>query len=83
MPATNAPPPPPPKAVSDQQMLQDLIKNIVTAKPEPALQPSGTATPADAPKKERKEDKWRSLPEDKQKKMYESTIQPHIMHVVA
>lgn len=82
MPATGVPPPPPPKAVSDQQMLQDLIKNIVSAKSEPVKSSSVAATPADTPKKERKEDKWRSLPEDKQKKMYEGALQPHIMHVV-
>ena len=82
MPARGAPPPPPPKAVSDQQMLQDLIKNIVAPKKEAAKPASGTATPAETPRKERKEDKWRSLPEDKQKKMYESALQPHIMHVV-
>lgn len=82
VPATAAPPPPPPKAVSDQQMLQDLIKNIVATKKEPAKQPSAAATPVEAPKKERKEDKWRALPEDKRKKIYEATLQPHIMHVV-
>ncbi|KAK4550626.1 hypothetical protein LTR36_000205 [Oleoguttula mirabilis] len=82
MPATGAPPPPPPKAVSDQQMLQDLIKNIVSTKKEPVKLASATATPAETPKKERKEDKWRALPEEKQKKMYEGALQPHIMHVV-
>lgn len=82
MPATNVPPPPPPKAVSDQQMLQDLIKNIVATKKEPAKPASATGTPAETPKKERKEAKWKSLPEEKQKKMYEATLQPHIMHVV-
>lgn len=82
VPATAAPPPPPPKAVSDQQMLQDLIKNIVATKKDPAKQPSAAATPVEAPKKERKEEKWRSLPEEKQKKLYESALQPHIMHVV-
>jgi len=82
MPAAGAPPPPPPKAVSDQQMLNDLIKNIVSSKKEMAKPASTSATPVETPKKERKEDKWRSMPEEKQKKMYESTLQPHIMHVV-
>ncbi|KXT05962.1 hypothetical protein AC578_322 [Pseudocercospora eumusae] len=82
MPATAAPPPPPPKTVSDQQMLQDLIKNIVASKKEPTKQPSATATPVETPKKEKKEEKWRSLPEEKQKRLYESALQPHIMHVV-
>ncbi|KAI7565843.1 hypothetical protein KC317_g6084 [Hortaea werneckii] len=82
MPANGAPPPPPPKAVSDQQMLQDLIKNIVSSKKEASKSASETATPIETPKKERKEEKWRSMPEEKRKKMYEGTIQPHIMHVV-
>lgn len=83
MPANGAPPPPPPKAVSDQQMLQDLIKNIVSSKKESAKPASATATPVETPKKERKEDKWRSLPEEKQKKMYEGALQPHIVHVMS
>ncbi|KAI6964025.1 hypothetical protein KC329_g15745, partial [Hortaea werneckii] len=82
VPANGAPPPPPPKAVSDQQMLQDLIKNIVSSKKEASKSASETATPIETPKKERKEEKWRSMPEEKRKKMYEGTIQPHIMHVV-
>lgn len=82
VPATAAPPPPPPKAVSDQQMLQDLIKNIVATKKDPAKQPSAAATPVETPKKARKEDKWRAMPEEKRKKIYESALQPHIMHVV-
>lgn len=81
-PAHGAPPPPPPKAVSDQQMLQDLIKNIVANKQEASKPASESATPAETPKKERKEEKWKSLPEEKQKKLYESAIQPHVMHVV-
>lgn len=82
VPTTALPPPPPPKAVSDQQMLQDLIKNIVATKKEPQKQHSAPATAVEAPKKVRKEDKWRSLPEEKQKRLYESTLQPHVMHVV-
>lgn len=83
MPAAAAPPPPPPKAVTDQQRLQDLIKNIVASKKEQPKQVSATPTPVETPKKERKEEKWRSLPEEKQKKLYETAIQPHLMHVVA
>jgi SET domain-containing protein len=82
-PAHGAPPPPPPKAVSDQQMLQDLIKNIVANKQESNKPSSETATPAETPKKERKEEKWKSLPEEKQKKLYETAIQPHVMHVAS
>ena len=83
MPANAAPPPPPPKAVTDQMALQDLIKNIVAAKPEqPAAKQSATPTPVETPKKkERKEEKWRTLPEEKQRKLYENTLHPHVSHV--
>jgi len=82
-PAHGAPPPPPPKAVSDQQMLQDLIKNIVANKQESNKPASESATPVETPKKDRKEEKWKSLPEEKQKKLYEGAIQPHVMHVAS
>jgi hypothetical protein len=82
-PAHGAPPPPPPKAVSDQQMLQDLIKNIVANKQESNKPTSAVATPVETPKKDRKEEKWKSLPEEKQKKLYEGAIQPHVMHVAS
>lgn len=82
VPANAAPPPPPPKAVTDQMALQDLIKNIVAAKPEQLVKQSTTPTPVETPKKkERKQDKWRALPEEKQKKLYENTLHPHVTHV--
>ncbi|KAF2213101.1 hypothetical protein CERZMDRAFT_39669 [Cercospora zeae-maydis SCOH1-5] len=79
--ANAAPPPPPPKAVTDQMLLQDLIKNIVASKQDQPAKPSATPTPVETPKKERKEEKWRKLPEEKQKKLYENALQPHILHV--
>ncbi|PPJ57103.1 hypothetical protein CBER1_00612 [Cercospora berteroae] len=79
--ANAAPPPPPPKAVTDQMALQDLIKNIVASKQDQPAKPSATSTPVETPKKERKEEKWRKLPEEKQKKLYENALQPHILHV--
>ncbi|GAB7365377.1 hypothetical protein MBLNU230_g6455t1 [Neophaeotheca triangularis] len=82
IPAARAPPPPPPKAISDQQALQDLIKNIVSTKSEPAKQPSASATPVETPVKQEKEPKWKSMSEDKKRKLYENTLQPHIQHVV-
>ncbi|KAJ9622293.1 histone methyltransferase set2 [Taxawa tesnikishii (nom. ined.)] len=75
-------PPPPPKAISDQQRLNDLIANIVANKDASKEKASASATPVDTPKKETKEDKWRSLPEEKQKKLYEHTLQPSIMYVM-
>lgn len=74
LPAMGAPPPPPPKAISDQQRLQELIANIVASKDTKKEQPSASATPTDTPKRDKKEEKWRSLPEEKQKKLYEHTV---------
>ena len=82
MPAHPAPPPPPPKALTDKQILDDLIKNIVSTKQETAKQASVAATPTDTPKKDKKEEKWRSWDEDKQRKAYSSALAPHIQHVV-
>ncbi|KAH9843449.1 histone-lysine N-methyltransferase [Teratosphaeria destructans] len=85
MPATGAPPPPPPKAVADHQALQDLIQGIVKDQQEAKrLVTSQNATPQETPKKkekERKEDKYRGMPEEKRKKRYEATISEHVVHV--
>ncbi|KAK5172758.1 histone methyltransferase set2 [Saxophila tyrrhenica] len=81
VPAAPAPPPPPPKAVTDQQILSDLIASIVSKK-DTTKAPSETPTPAETPKKERKEEKWRSWPEEKQRRTYENTLHPHIKHVM-
>ena len=75
------PPPPPSRAVTNQQMLQDLIQNIVSAKKEPSKPAAETPT-SETPRKEGKQEKWRSLSAEKQKKLYEGALQPHIMHVV-
>ncbi|KAF2772254.1 hypothetical protein EJ03DRAFT_266966 [Teratosphaeria nubilosa] len=85
MPATGAPPPPPPKAVADHQALQDLIQGIVKDQQEAKKSAiSHNATPQETPKKkekERKEDKYREMPEEKRKKRYEATISEHVVHV--
>ncbi|KAI9871317.1 MAG: histone methyltransferase set2, partial [Watsoniomyces obsoletus] len=61
-------PPPPPKQPSGQDVLKSIIDNIVTAKDKE------TNPAADEEnKKEKKEDKWKSYDEDKQKKLYENT----------
>lgn len=71
-----APPPPPPKAVSEMQNLQSIINNIVS-QTKTTAQPEKTPTVASAsntPKKEEKEEKWRSWPIEKQKRLYENTV---------
>ncbi|KAH7073694.1 hypothetical protein BKA63DRAFT_416378 [Paraphoma chrysanthemicola] len=79
------PPPPPPKSKSDTQLLQDIISSI-TANVTPTG-PSASTTPqpaADDNKEKRsKSEKWRSLPQEKQEKIYEATLSTHVMAVAA
>lgn len=75
-----AQPPPPPKPVSTNQALEDIINEITNAKsniPKGKLSASGTPIlVSNEGKKDPKEgkEKWRSLSEEKQKKLYENTV---------
>jgi hypothetical protein len=77
-PAPEPPPPPkqPPKSVRDAKALQDIIDSIT--KHDPSLQtPSKSAqlSSNSTPTKEtKKSEKWRSLPQEKQMKLYENTV---------
>jgi len=74
-PSLNAPPPPPPRVLSEAQKLEDLIQGIVNKKETPGTdKPSATATPTETPIKVKPDEKWRSLPEEKQKRVYENTV---------
>ncbi|KAK5940856.1 histone methyltransferase set2 [Knufia obscura] len=78
-----AKPPPPPKQPSQQDMLKSIIEGIVTEKDKDKKDGSNsTPDTPDTEKKEHKHEKWRSLDEDKQKKLYENTLYPHISHVM-
>lgn len=75
-----AQPPPPPRPVSTNQALEDIINSITKGKPyEPKDKASGSATPllganeGKTGKNDGKE-KWRSMSEEKQKKLYENTV---------
>lgn len=78
--------PPSSKAKSNEQKLQDIISNI-TQNATPTNPPSASATPGPADDvsqdKKSKSEKWKSLPQDKQEKLYEVTLQPHVMSVAA
>ena len=74
------PPPPPPKPVSANRALDDIINEITNQK---AKEAAGKATPAAIPKrpvdeqkpeKKNEKEKWRSLSEEKQMKLYENTV---------
>ncbi|KAI9776955.1 MAG: histone methyltransferase set2 [Candelina submexicana] len=79
-------PPPPPKAVSSDKALQDIIDSCIIKSSTPNKTPASLTPQPDArgskhSKKEGKE-KWRSLSEDKKKKLYENTLFPHIKYVM-
>ncbi|CAF9914110.1 MAG: histone methyltransferase set2 [Alectoria fallacina] len=82
------PPPPPPKPTSTNKALEDIINQITSAK---ANTPKEKTTPLVTPQavngdaeKDTKggPEKWRTYSEDKQKKLYENTLFPHIKYVM-
>ncbi|KAM5444769.1 histone methyltransferase set2 [Microsporum ferrugineum] len=87
-PTTPAPqPPPPPKPESKDKTLQDIIDGIMNSKEDTPKSKdkdvSATpATPAEIPEKKEHKQKWKSFSEEKQKKVYENTLFPHVKYVV-
>ncbi|TVY75780.1 H3 lysine-36 specific histone-lysine N-methyltransferase [Lachnellula suecica] len=78
--------PPPPKVakhILEKMARDDLIKNIVAEKPK-SNTPSHSVPTAESTPKEKKKpvEKWRTYPLDKQMKLYENTLFPHIKHVM-
>lgn len=70
-------PPPPPKAKTNEQKLQEIISSITqNATPTNRTSASATPQPADERKEEKKarSEKWKSLPQEKQEKLYEATV---------
>lgn len=66
----------PPKSVQAAKALQDIIDSITkpdpsTQTPPKSTQPSSNSTPT---KEKKKSEKWRSLPHEKQMKLYENTV---------
>ncbi|KAI2615470.1 hypothetical protein GGR54DRAFT_290807 [Hypoxylon sp. NC1633] len=71
----------PSKAAQEQKTLQDIIDSLT--KPESVPRGSATQTPqTSTPTQEPKKEKWRSLPIEKQMKIYENTLFPPVKHVV-
>jgi SET domain-containing protein len=90
---TRAATPPPPKVgvVSNEQRLQEIIDGITKSSTPKTAAVAQTAAPAEEeptkkekkePREKRKEEKWKSYSEEKQKKLYEATLAPHIIHVM-
>lgn len=72
----------PSRALQEQQSLQDIIDSL--SKPENPVRRSATQTPQQSttPAQEPKKDKWRSYPVEKQMKIYENTLYPHVKYVM-
>lgn len=63
------------KALQEQQLLQNIIDQVTKERTTPKSSDKGTPQPqAEVPAKETKQEKWRSLPIEKQKKIYENTV---------
>ncbi|KAJ9264048.1 hypothetical protein DTO195F2_2575 [Paecilomyces variotii] len=79
-------PPPPPKPESKDKALQDIIDGIMNAKEHTPKEKTATpATPQGAkPSSEKKDskEKWRTYSEEKQKRLYENTLFPHVKYVM-
>ncbi|KAG5665179.1 hypothetical protein KAF25_009304 [Fusarium avenaceum] len=71
----------PSRAMKEQLAIQSII-NQVTEKGTPKHTSVSTPKAVETPPKEVKQEKWRSLPVDKQMKIYENTLFPHIKHVL-
>ncbi|PTU17753.1 hypothetical protein P175DRAFT_0526290 [Aspergillus ochraceoroseus IBT 24754] len=85
-PTKPAPQPPPPPKESRDKALQDIIDGIMNAKENTPKEKAGTpATPQPSrptPDKKDGPEKWRNYSEEKQKKLYENTLYPHVKYVV-
>ncbi|KAM0285338.1 hypothetical protein ACHAQH_001527 [Verticillium albo-atrum] len=68
------------KAKQEQQLLQSIIQQVTRETPKS----SATRTPqqVDTPVQDPKKEKWRSLPIEKQMKIYENTLFPHVKYVL-
>ncbi|KAF2016498.1 hypothetical protein BU24DRAFT_328480, partial [Aaosphaeria arxii CBS 175.79] len=76
----------PSKSKSNEQRLQEIISSITQTSSTPvATSASTTPQPVDDYKhgKQAKKEKWKSLPQEKQEKLYERTLAPHVMNVVS
>ncbi|KAI1167445.1 hypothetical protein F5B18DRAFT_440576 [Nemania serpens] len=72
----------PSKAQQDQKTLQDIIDSLTKPGAVPGRSASQTPQPTSTPTQETKPEKWRSLPIEKQMKIYENTLFPHVKYVM-
>ncbi|KAI2642596.1 hypothetical protein GGS21DRAFT_180554 [Xylaria nigripes] len=72
----------PSKAKQEQKTLQDIIDSLTKPGIAPGRSASHTPQPTSTPVLETKKEKWRSLPIEKQMKVYENTLYPHVKYVM-
>ncbi|KAF7553087.1 hypothetical protein G7046_g7193 [Stylonectria norvegica] len=80
-PALDSTPKAPSKAMQEQLAIQSIIAKV-TKDGTPKQSASLTPKASEPPTTESRKDKWRSIPVDKQMKIYENTLFPHIKHVL-
>ncbi|OLN93909.1 Histone-lysine N-methyltransferase, H3 lysine-36 specific [Colletotrichum chlorophyti] len=70
-----------PKALQEKQLLRNIIDQVTK---EQTPRPSASQTPqrAETPVQETKQEKWRALSVEKQMKIYENTLFPHVKYVI-
>ncbi|ODA81207.1 hypothetical protein RJ55_04171 [Drechmeria coniospora] len=81
LPATDAAQRGPSKAMQEQLAIQSIIDRV-TKEGTPKQTPSQPKEAVETPSKESKRDKWRTLPLEKQMKIYENTVFPPVKHVL-
>ncbi|GAB0133556.1 histone methyltransferase set2 [Epichloe bromicola] len=80
---TNEGPKAPSKAIQEQLAIQSIIDRVTKeGTPKQALSQLTRPSNSETSSKESKKDKWRSLPTDKQMKIYENTVFPPVKHVL-
>ncbi|KAF4980967.1 hypothetical protein FDECE_17773, partial [Fusarium decemcellulare] len=80
-PAIEPVPKAPSKAMKEQLAIQNIIDQV-TEKGTPKHPSVSTPKTVETPTKDVKQEKWRTLPVEKQMKIYENTLFPHIKHVL-
>ncbi|RYC60809.1 hypothetical protein CHU98_g5401 [Xylaria longipes] len=70
----------PSKAQQEQKTLQDIIDSLTKPGVVPGRSASQTPQPTSTPTQETKKEKWRSLPIEKQMKIYENTVRTTPLH---
>ncbi|KAK8169578.1 hypothetical protein IWX90DRAFT_182302 [Phyllosticta citrichinensis] len=84
--APAAQPPPPPRENEQSRRLEDIIRSITEGGTPKTQTPAESTTPqaTESAKKEKKPstEKWRSLTEEQQKKLYKKIMWPHINAVL-